>query len=172
MVQSRTYTLRVRNLLQKSMVTSPPVPIEKIAKALGMDIQRSPLADDLSGLLVQHNDFKEPIIGVNSLHPRVRQRFTIAHEIAHYLLHGDVVHIDRGFSVNFRDSRSPSAEYRAEIEANNFAAEILMPKMFLENDLDKGTVDMGDENGLHELAERYGVSGQAMAFRIKNLGYL
>jgi len=172
MAPPKNYPLRVRNLLRKSMVTSPPVPIEKIAKALSIKILRSPLADDLSGLLVRHKGFKGPIIGVNSIHPRVRQRFTIAHEIAHYILHADEVHIDRGFSVNFRDSRSSSAEYRAEIEANNFAAEILMPKMFLDNDLENGTVDMGDENGLLELAERYGVSGQAMAFRIKNLGYL
>jgi Zn-dependent peptidase ImmA (M78 family) len=68
------------------------------------------------------------VIGVNNNHHRNRQRFTIAHEIAHYRLH----HVGKVFNdatpVFFRDTTSAAGQSPQEIVANAFAAELLMPE--------------------------------------------
>jgi Zn-dependent peptidase ImmA (M78 family) len=56
-----------------------------------------------------------------------------------------------------------------EIEANRFAAELLMPKDLLEADLDKFEIDIEDAETIQHMARRYGVSEQAMTLRIVNL---
>ena len=58
-----------------------------------------------------------------------------------------------------------------EMEANRFAAEILMPIDFLRNDLKGREFDLADDNELRSLARRYGVSTQALAIRLNSLGY-
>jgi hypothetical protein len=76
-----------------------------MAQARGLLVSYKTLDDDLSGFLLRGGD--RTIIGVNVAHPIERQRFTIAHELGHALLHeGDELHVDHGFSVNFRSPRS------------------------------------------------------------------
>ncbi|PYU65849.1 MAG: hypothetical protein DMG49_23375 [Acidobacteria bacterium] len=83
-------------ILKKSRVTKPPVPVERIAEDHGLDVRLAPFDGDLSGALIRNED--EAYIGVNSSHHPHRQRFTIAHELAHYFLHsGFRVHIDKDF---------------------------------------------------------------------------
>jgi Zn-dependent peptidase ImmA (M78 family) len=54
-----------------------------------------------------------------------------------------------------------------------FAAALLMPKQFLENDLvNEEFVDLLDDDFLSSLAKKYGVSSQALVNRLKNLGYI
>ena len=70
----------------------------------------------------------EPPTGVNSLHAPVRQRFTIAHELGHAVLHArEGIHLDQAFRLRFRDQTSAMAIDPEEIDANSFAAELLMP---------------------------------------------
>ena len=57
------------------------------------------------------------------------------------------------------------------MEANRFAAEILMPIDFLRRDLEKQEFDLADDSQLRSLARRYGVSTQALAIRLNGLGY-
>ena len=60
-----------------------------------------------------------------------------------------------------------------EKEANLFAAELLMPVRFLDRDIRNiGSLDLIDEDVVAALAEKYGVSTQAMTFRLAYLGYL
>ena len=159
----------VSKLLKDNRVFRPPVPVEKLAETLGLQLRLAPLKADVSGAILRSDD--AVVIGVNSLHHPNRQRFTIAHEIAHYLLHkGFSIHIDRGFRVNLRDSKSSEATDSEEIEANRFAAELLMPADFLIKDATSGN-DEGDEL-VHRLAERYRVSSQAMQIRLANLGFI
>ena len=108
------------------------------------------------------------VIGVNSAHHFNRQRFTIAHECGHLILHkGKDVHIDRSFRVNRRDERSAQAVDPIEIEANRFAAELLMPFSMIQNDIVE--FDIEDDEVLEDLANKYQVSLQALTFRINNL---
>src|SRR5262245_61528186 len=108
------------------MVESPPVPVERLAEGLGAEIVYQSFEGDVSGML--YRDENRNLIGVNSAHGANRQRFTIAHEIGHLKLHaGKPVFVDSfGGRVNLRDGTSDLQE----VEANAFAASLLMPQQF------------------------------------------
>jgi Zn-dependent peptidase ImmA (M78 family) len=154
-------------LLKKHRIKKPPIPVEQIAQALGAEVRYSPFDGELAGMLVRGED--ETIIGVNSLHHPNRQRFTIAHECGHLLFHKGDVHIDRSFRINKRDAVSALAIDPQEIEANRFAAELLMPAEMVLTDIEERGIDAEDEYELKELAQKYEVSLQAMTLRVTNL---
>jgi len=165
----------VDELLHADQLDRPPVPVRKIIEKHGVKIvEHANQATDISGLLFRH--VSEVVIGVNIAHNPARQRFTLAHEFGHFLLHGvsspDALHIDRGFVVRYRDSTSSQGTDDEEREANLFAAELLMPRQFLQADLAEKAIDLVDNETVEELAARYQVSTQAMAFRLANQGYL
>ena len=114
-----------------------------------------------------------PIIGVNALHHPNRQRFTMAHEIGHLLLHRTEItkeiHVDKEFPMLMRDSVSSAGVNEMEIEANLFASELLMPVEFLAKSLDAEPFDIDDEGAVRALAKEYKVSASAMRFRLGNL---
>ena len=101
---------------------SPPIDIRQIAKKLGLSIIEDIVMDkEISGCL--ENKSGRWYIYVNAFHSEKRKRFTIAHEIAHFVLHSSNY-------LSFQDVsffRSPSSESK-EVEANKLAAEILMPE--------------------------------------------
>ena len=111
------------------------------------------------------------VIAVNPAQHSNRQRFTIAHELGHYFLHKDLgEHVDQNFRVAWRKADSSAGVNWIEIEANRFAAELLIPTRFLKSDLD--SLDSIDIRTVAVLASRYGVSKDAMKFRLTNLGIL
>jgi Zn-dependent peptidase ImmA (M78 family) len=75
------------------------------------------------------------------------------------------IHVDRRFPVRRRDVRSSQAVDLEEMEANSFAAELLMPAAMLERDLEGKDPDYEDDELTRWLANRYKVSLQAMAIR-------
>src|SRR5207247_3101306 len=110
------------------------------------------------------------IIGVNSPHAPVRQRFTIAHELGHAVLHArEGIHLDQAFRLRFRDQTSAMAIDPEEIDANSFAAELLMPADEVQAWLSAG-IDMNDDQAVRRVARHFGVSQQAMTYRVVNLG--
>jgi Zn-dependent peptidase ImmA (M78 family) len=163
-----TTTIReeATRLLKSYEISQPPVPVDMLAEALGAQVRYSPHDGELAGMLMRGND--QIVIGVNSLHHINRQRFTIAHEIGHLLLHKRDVHIDRSFRVHRRDAISSMAIDPDEIEANRFAAELLMPFDMITSDLVE-LIDVEDETEIRRLAEKYQVSVQAMTHRVTNL---
>jgi Zn-dependent peptidase ImmA (M78 family) len=128
----------------------------------------------MSASLVRDRESGKTIIGANRSHHPHRQRFTIAHELGHFLLHeGQTVYLDEKLTVNLRSPESSKGEDVDEREANLFAAELLMPAAFLNRDLRGKTVDViGDDAFLERLAKKYNVSVQALTFRLANLGYI
>src|SRR5438445_468099 len=120
----------INNLLNSNRVKKPPVPVDRIAHKLGLDVELHRFdKEEFSGILVREGD--KAVIGINATHSPTRQRFSIAHEIGHYLLHtGDRVFIDRIYNVNFRSSRSSQGTDFEEIEANTFASLLLIPERF------------------------------------------
>jgi Zn-dependent peptidase ImmA (M78 family) len=178
-VRRKHIRLLVDDLLYKCRVQSPPVPIESIARALGAEVRFQHGDDELSGFLFRDHKQQKAVIGVNSTHHENRQRFTIAHEIGHFLLHEwEGVHVDgsdRAFQIKRRDEKSSTGTDIDEQEANLFAAELLMPAKFLKTDLLKiKKLDLLDDNlgSFARLAERYEVSTQALTFRLAYLGYV
>ena len=158
------------NFLQELNVSTPPVDVEKISETLGVTLKPMDVKERVSGVLVLKND--KATVGYNRMDAPVRQRFTIAHELGHYALHRDAVQlfVDEEYAVAYRDSRSSSGDIRREREANAFAAAILMPKYLVEKEVEKLDFDLGSDDALATLADRFDVSTQAMAYRLANLG--
>lgn len=161
---------------------SLPVDVAEIAKRYA-HIRRDTLPSDVSGMVVpSHPDSKKRwIIVVNKTHSVTRQRFTIAHELAHVILHQyDTPHADGPPKVHFRDGTSALGTKREEIEANQFAAELLLPAEFLVPMLQELKLDSwagaqveGESSSVRDriadLAGRFKVSEEAMMLRIGTL---
>ncbi len=161
-----------KRVLLKTATLRIPVPIETVAHRLKLVVHPIAIGQDVSGILVVNND--TGVIGVNKAHPLVRRRFTIAHELAHFVLHRAIsnLFIDKGFVAVFRDQRSSRGEERKEIQANQFAAALLMPRDLLYGELQESEFDLGEEGTVEKLAERFNVSTQSMMYRLFNLGTL
>lgn len=158
----------VEKVLVECGIKSAPVPVETVASHLGARIKYSPFEGELAGILAR--DDERIVIGVNSSHHPNRQRFTIAHECGHLVLrHEGESFVDKSFRVNLRDDVSSMAVNAHEIEANRFAAELLMPYRMLMDDLKGRDIDLENEETISKLAKKYGVSVQAMTHRITNL---
>jgi Zn-dependent peptidase ImmA (M78 family) len=76
---------RAAQVLRKSGTYRAPIPMEALLNHLNLRAEAAPLGQNVSGMLVAKDE--RGAIGYNSLHAIVRQRFTIAHEIAHFVLH-------------------------------------------------------------------------------------
>jgi Zn-dependent peptidase ImmA (M78 family) len=156
-------------LLLDAGITAPPVAIEALVKGQGALLTSAPGDDHITGFLLR-TPGSAPVIGFNSNHLAVRQRFIVAHELGHLLLHAKSgLHVDRSFAT----SEGQKIEERIdedEIEANRFAAEILMPEEFLRADLaGLGPLDAEHNDTIAALAERYRVSKQAMTIRLTSV---
>ena len=144
-----------------------PVDLPAIFSELGIDYNETRM-NDASGSISRSGD--RFVVDVNAFESEARRRFTAAHELAHYLLHRDLLgdgermhrHID-----NLYDKRQQSGEVvfrRAhEIEANRIAAQIVMPKKLVEE-------KFGLTPDAASLANEFGVSKAAMEIRLKTLG--
>ncbi|HEU5402572.1 MAG TPA: ImmA/IrrE family metallo-endopeptidase [Terriglobales bacterium] len=161
-----------RKLLEANAVTRAPVPVEQLANALHIDVRFSAGSEDVSGALIRNGE--SVVIAVNSSQHENRQRFTIAHELGHYLLHkGTKLHFDEDFRINYRDATSSDATKREEVEANGFAAALLMPQRILMRDwlrLERNDKEIPET--IRTLANRYRVSHKAMELRLVNLGFI
>ena len=149
-----------------------PVKIEDIAKSLGLRVLPYPLGDDVSGLLSIENG--NGTIGYNQAEPKVRRRFTIAHELGHFVLHKDKSHlfVDKQFIYRSQQSNNTPVNQVMEQEANFFASAILMPSEPLRGHIEKMHIDLGSEESIKELAKMFEVSTTAMSVRISQLGLL
>jgi Zn-dependent peptidase ImmA (M78 family) len=164
---------RAEKILRDTNAWRVPVPIDRVARGLNLKTEASVLGDDISGLLVVEK--KRGALGYNSTHARVRQRFTIAHEVGHYVMHVKNstqlrLFIDR--YVAFRDDESSAGNDWKEVEANAFAAALLMPARLVREEIKKHQLDLDDEDDLGALAKQFHVSTSAMSYRLVNLGLL
>ena len=157
-------------LLEDNKLMKLPINVEKLASKLGISIEFQDLDDNVSGFLVK-KDVKN-IIGINENHHPVRRRFTISHEIGHYILHvTQPLFVDFYKGSMLYRSNHKSKNYKIEKEANQFAASLLMPKQLIEKELLKLSNSLDYEDKIYELSHTFQVSKQAMDFRLKSLGY-
>lgn len=144
-----------RKLLKDSGCTTAPTLLRNVISYLknesGLECAPLELSDALSGFLIE--DENVTAIGYNNSHHIHRQRFSVAHEIGHFILsHNN----QRKYELD-RDRSNPIHEK----EANIFAAELLMPLELLKKDL-KNTCDT------EELSKKYWVSKESMGWRIQD----
>lgn len=139
-----------------------PVKLGAIAKDLGVEVKLSSLPLNVSGQITKVDGRYE--IKINRHESRQRQRFTLAHELAHFLLHRDVID---GMGGQLTDNvlyRSGASEH-IEYEANRLAAQIVMPEIALQNAFSKYGEHLS-ESTVELLAEQFGVSKAAMEIRM------
>ncbi len=177
----RRASLAAKDLLKQGGITGPPVQVDALAAELGIEVVYELYQGDTSGLLLHATDGTKTI-GVNTFHAVTRQRFTIAHELGHAVLHlkkvptgkPDVV-IDKPREVLFRDRIASTATDSREIEANAFAAELLMPELMVEEAF-RIRVAEAPHDTAEELvapfAALFEVSPQAMSYRLINLNLI
>jgi len=148
-----------------------PIDVGFIAEKHDAEVRIAALDADLSGILIR--DGQRKVIAVAESHAPVRQRYTIAHELGHLLMHpgrpylaesNQIVRIDR------RGGGVPGfADQREEREANQFAAALLMPpELVLKHWLDLDGVP--SPSTLRAMSSRFEVSALAMKYRLINLG--
>ena len=167
---AETIDSRATELLRKLDLFSIPVDVEQVAQKLGATIVYDALEEDMSGFLLREKHVIT--IAVNKLHHPNRQRFTIAHECGHLHLHadqGDRLWVDKAYtSVFYRDASSSTGDKLSEIQANQFAAGLLMPEELMREHL---TEELSDVD-IFRLAHRFHVSEHAMTLRLVSLGVL
>jgi Zn-dependent peptidase ImmA (M78 family) len=174
----RTDEAEARRLLEKYRILEPPVPVEHIARGEGAQIARHHFEGWESGFVLRDNGCT--IIGVNTRTSPRRQRFTIAHEIGHLLLHeGKPLIVDHSVRVDWRDEVSAMATDSQEIMANAFAAALLMPAELIFSHLKQYVANIAQTDRLlsrddliTQLARTFDVSTEAMGYRLINLGIL
>lgn len=168
----RKQIVREADLLLKAVWKGEvPVPVERIARSLKCEIRYAPHEGEISGMLSRETD--RVIIGVNSLQNIFRQRFTIAHELGHLVLHPDLnIVVDRRFEslkiVGLAERKGRSAETEADL----FATSLLMPSSILRKGLHGKSLDIEQDNSLQDLADRFQVSLQVLIFRLVGEGIL
>ncbi len=140
-----------------------PIPVEGIAEMLGLGIEDAPasMEGDQAGQLF----WRERKILVNSSHPRQRQRFTVAHEIGHFVLH----------STNETSFCRVRALGREEREADYFAARFLMPTEAVLDTWDGilRHLSRQDQTGrVARMAAIFGVSKEAMLRCLQELRFV
>lgn len=160
---------KVNKIFSELSITKPPIDLERIAQHYNVRITYQEFEDDASGFLYLRNG--KAIIAINSDHPINRQRFTIAHELGHYFLHAqdkkDDLFVDQ--SLYHRNDQSSQGVIKQEIEANRFAAALLMPKNLIEKIIAQENLDLSDDLDLYLLAKKFQVSEKAMGYRLGNL---
>lgn len=148
--------------------TDGPVPINDVASALDISHIRIDEYDGFEGMLLTDRRRSDGVILANNRNGMPRARFTVAHELGHFLMERHTFSNEKGFRCTKKDMRSRSSEkhhWRQESEANRFAIELLAPKdrfrQFLNADPDLEHV--------REAAARLDLSKEATARRYLDL---
>lgn len=140
----------------ESFNLTPPIDLDKILERLDIKINYETLIS-MEALLIISQGKKNIILDNYRARNEKREKFTIAHEIGHYLIpwHDNLQQCDN--TVNF------DSDDKIEQEANDFASELLVPEEYLLQDLEdkKLTLDL-----IKNLSEKYNVSLVVMARRI------
>lgn len=151
-------TEAAQQVLAEHWGDSVPVDPARIARKMDIEVEDAYLDADVAGAIEKKDDGDVRIFLNAEDHPN-RQRFTCAHEIGHYVNHGDE---DFEF-VDYRDMTASLGVDEDERYANAFAAALLMPERELRrlHALGMSHRDMKDV---------FGVSEAALVNRLKNLG--
>jgi Zn-dependent peptidase ImmA (M78 family) len=148
-------------------LSSAPVNLKAIFDDLGILYRETPIKTGESGWIERSGERFEVV--VNSNDPLTRRRFTAAHELAHYLLHRDLMdhgaramrHIDRLYGDPVDNPASPLQRHH-EVQANRMAARIIMPAELVRE-------RHAQNPNYVALASDFEVSPQAMEIRLKTL---
>ena len=163
---------RAEAVLHEHAFGRVPVPIISICRAMGIDVFYSDFRrPNVSGAIVGKSG--KFTIYVRRSEPEPRQRFTVAHELGHYILHLADKAADLGYTDELPEKRYVAAFRSAHLgseeeEANAFAAAILMPAKAIQSRA-SWAVDEDYDDGARDLARQFHVSYAAMTRRLAEL---
>ena len=143
--------------------SSFPIKVGAIAKEFGLTVKKSTLKPGISGSIKENNG--EILVKINRHDIKGRQRFTLAHEIAHFLLHRDKIRDGIEDTMLFRSRLSNSLE----AEANRLAADIVMPFSLI--DKESFSPGVRFEEKVEYLAELAELSIPAIEVRLGKKGF-
>lgn len=154
----------------REYMSRPPIEIERLIGDLGIAYFEEYLPENHSGRIETDGDFYT--IYVNANDGPQRRRFTAAHELAHYLLHRDLLDKEGGLNrhVDVLYERvgggNPASPFtpQHEVQANRFAAELLMPAALVRSRYDR------NNDNVREMAVLFRVSQAAMKIRLQSMG--
>lgn len=158
----QTYDIETAKSFISSFHNEMPVKVGSLAAKLGVRVKLSTLPNGISGEIKK--DEEGYIIRVNRHDTKERQRFTLAHEIGHYMLHKDMIGDGIVDDALYRSRLSD----RLEAEANKFAADILMPWHIMKKKIEELS-DLKDEALYEKLASIFEVSTTAIKIRLGKL---
>lgn len=139
-----------------------PVKVGALASELGLGVMRATLKPGISGQIEPSTEHPAGfVIRVNRHEVKTRQRFTIAHEIGHFILHRDRIGDGISDTILYRSKLSNALE----AEANRFAADLLMPAESLKSQIAQCGLSKSDESA-RRLAAIFQVSDDAMLIRL------
>lgn len=166
-----------QDVLDTLKVNELPIPVVEVAERSGATVTKFDLGDDISGVL--HIKNSKATIGYNPNEPKLRQRFTIAHELGHFIIHKhdekDRIYLDNEnyfYPIKFRTTiiKMSDKDFEEEREANAFAAALLMPLRLVQREIKNyNGFDVSDSKMITDLAKKFDVSTSAMCYRIFNL---
>jgi len=156
-------------IIRKMIAGDPPVNIEAIIRQLGLTVvKNADLHQDISGQIMRLPDGRYEISSSSGEH-YFRQRFSLAHELGHYVLHKNLIGAGVDDNKKYRSTENgnyynTAIDLAHEQQANSFAANILMPEKAVRRSVQEGGKSIVD------LYKEFQVSSSAMNWRLKNLG--
>lgn len=135
-VRLKRAQLQAEQFLREEGITSLPIDVMEIAEGRGIRVEGKPdTAPGVSGMLIRAGD-EFGILYATHINSTGFQRFSIAHELGHYLLEG---HIDHVLPKNgeHRSEAGFTSSDPFELEADHFAAGLLMPSTLFQAELRK-----------------------------------
>lgn len=151
----------IRNQIEQ-VQQDAPVRLSVLARELGVRVLSTSLPDGISGeIRPAADDPNSYIIKVNRKDPARRQRFTVAHELAHFLLHHDAIGTGISDDALYRSALSNTRE----AQANRLAADILMPESLVDQWSERAEAFKVDDR-VEFLADKLNVSEAAMRIRL------
>jgi Zn-dependent peptidase ImmA (M78 family) len=145
------------------------IDLAKLTEKMGIKVAKESFDDpEVSAiLLVKTHGQPKIILNQDEQASQERERFSIAHEIGHFVLHKtEGAFVERNVPFAFRNKKSSTGEDINEIEANQFAAELLMPEELVRELAEN---KKPTERNLVSWASTFKVSLQAMAIRLESL---
>lgn len=160
-VEKTAKKVLLEHIVDENNMFRPPVDPYALAEKFGIEVREFDLPSDVSGFIAKEDPDVPAVIYVNDSHSTVRKRFTVAHELGHFIQ--ETVRGQRQFdTLQRRVGHADLGIHEKERWANGFAAAILMPaaptrRLYI------------DGESPQEIAERLNVSTTALEYRLANL---
>lgn len=154
---------QAEQVLQDNFIVSAPINIRDIVSNYGLQVEERDFGNELNQV-AGFIDPKSRTIYLNKNDSDKRKNFTIAHELGHWILHRDKLEMEpEKYAILYRIPLGQLSKDLVESEANCFAANLLVPKIYLEEFTKKGVTDQ------YQLADAFNVSAEVIGFRSKDV---